>query len=146
MEQDNVCIFCGQKPGAFRSTYIQCGRTQQFACKTCEKEMKGLEEAEVCRRALVRGRAKNPELIRERIGLLTEAEDHRLKCLRCGANLKFGQVENLDNSPMRDSILSSTFDVLPAFCEACGKYEFYHPDVIRKNKYLNYLIWKDNQK
>ena len=55
---NELCIFCGQKPGTFRSTTLACGSTIQVACKACEKELKDLDEVEVCRRALVRGIAK----------------------------------------------------------------------------------------
>ena len=51
----------------------------------------------------------------------------------------------LDNSPMRDGLLSSTFDVLPAFCENCGKYEFFNPEVVKKDPYLAHLIQMDTQ-
>lgn len=47
---------------------------------------------------------------------------------------------------MRDGILTNTFDVLPAYCEACGKMEFYNPAIARKNKYIAYLISKDKEK
>lgn len=142
---NELCVFCGQKPGTFRSTTIQCGNTLQSACKACEKELKDLDEIEVCRRALIRGIAENADRIRERIELITEAENHRPKCLRCGANLTFMDAQELDNSPMRDSVFMETFEVLPAYCESCGKYEFYNPVVVRKNKYLAHLIWKDTQ-
>ena len=142
---NELCVFCGQKPGTFRSTTLACGSTIQVACKACEKELKDLDEIEVCRRALVRGIAENPERIRARIELLTEAENHRPKCLRCSTNLTFLKVQELDNSPMRDSIFKEPFEVLPAYCTACGKYEFYNPDVIRKNKYLAHLVNKDTQ-
>ena len=142
---NELCIFCGQKPGTFRSTTLACGSTIQVACKACEKELKDLDEVEVCRRALVRGIAENPERIRARIELLTEAENHRPKCLRCSTNLTFLKVQELDNSPMRDSIFKEPFEVLPAYCIACGKYEFYNPDVIRKNKFLAHLVNKDTQ-
>ena len=142
---NELCIFCGQKPGTFRSTTLACGSTIQVACKACEKELKDQDEVEVCRRALVRGIAENPERIRARIELLTEAENHRPKCLRCSTNLTFLKVQELDNSPMRDSIFKEPFEVLPAYCTVCGKYEFYNPDVIRKNKYLAHLVNKDTQ-
>ena len=142
---NELCVFCGQKPGTFRSTTIQCGNTLQPACKACEKELKDLDEIEVCRRALIRGIAENADRIRERIELITEAENHRPKCLRCGANLTFMDAQELDNSPMRDSVFMETFEVLPAYCESCGKYEFYNPVIVRKNKYLAHLIWKDTQ-
>ena len=143
---NELCVFCGQKPGTFRSTTVACGTTVQVACKACEKKLKGLDEVEICRRALVRGIAENPDRIRERIELITEAENHRPKCLRCGANLSFMKVQELDNSPMRDTIFKEPFEVLPAFCESCGKFEFYNPVIIRKNKYLAHLIWKDTKK
>ena len=145
MANDSICVFCGQKPGAFRSTTIACGNTIQVACKSCEKELKGLNEAEICRKALIRGIAENPDRIRARIELLTEAEDHRPQCLRCGTNLTFMKVQELDNSPMKDSVFSETFNVLPTYCESCGKYEFYNPVIIRKDKYLAHLVWKDTQ-
>ena len=142
---NELCIFCGQKPGTFRSTTVACGSTIQVACKACEKELKDLDEVEVCRRALIRGIAENPDRIRERIELITEAENHRPKCLRCGTNLTFMKVQPLDNSPLKDSIFKEPFEVLPAYCESCGKYEFYNPVIIRKNKFLAHLIWKDTK-
>lgn len=145
MANDQVCVFCGQKPGTFRGTTIQCGPTWQPACKTCEKELKDLEEVELCRRALVRGIAQEPDRLRERIALLTEAESHRPTCLHCGSKLVFMEEQELDNSPMRDSIFKDPFNVLPAFCESCGKFEFYNPVIIRKNKFLVHLIRKDTQ-
>ena len=145
MANDSICVFCGQKPGTFRSTIIRCAGTWQPACKACEKELKDLDEAELCRRALIRGIAENPERLRERIALIAEAENHRPKCLRCGGKLIFLEEQALDNSPMRDTIFQEDFEVLPAYCESCGKYEFYNPTIVRKNKYLAYLIWKDTQ-
>ena len=123
---NELCVFCGQKPGTFRGTTVACGNTIQVACKSCEKELKGLDEAEICRKALIRGIAENPDRIHARIELLTEAEDHRPKCLRCGSKLTFMKVQELDNSPMQDSIFKDPFVVLPACCESCGKYEFYN--------------------
>ena len=43
---NELCIFCGQKPGTFRSTTLACGSTIQVACKACEKELKDLDEIE----------------------------------------------------------------------------------------------------
>lgn len=145
MANDNICVFCGEKPGTFRSTTVACGGTVQTACKACEKELNGLDEAEVCRRALVRGIAAYPDRLRDRIELLSTAEEHRPKCLRCGSLLTFMKVQQLDNSPYKDSIFKEPFEVLPAYCESCGKYEFYNPMVVRRNKYLAHLIWKDTQ-
>lgn len=143
MEKENVCVFCGERPGSFRSTTVVCGGTCLLACKSCEKELKGLDEVEVCRRALVRGLADSPEKLRDRIELISEAEEHRPACLRCSAKLRFGKVQELDNSPLRDGLLNGSFDVLPAYCESCGKYEFYDPAIVRRNRYLAYLIYKD---
>ena len=56
-----------------------------------------------------------------------------------------GQVQQLDNSPLRDTVFKEPFEVLPAYCEDCGKYEFYNPAIIRKNKRLVYLASKDTQ-
>lgn len=142
---NNVCVFCGQKPGVFQDTIVPCGGTYQNACKTCEKELKGLDEIEICRRALIRGLAENSDRIRARMELITEAEEQRPKCLRCGEKLTFMKVQTLDNSPMRDTIFSDTFEVLPAYCKACGKYEFYNPSAVQKNKRLVYLANKDTQ-
>lgn len=55
------------------------------------------------------------------------------------------KVQALDNSPMRDTIFKEPFEVLPAYCASCEKYEFYNPTVVRKIKFLAYLIWKDTQ-
>lgn len=92
---------------------------------------------------MIRGLAELPEKLKERIDLINEAENHRPKCTQCGGKLVFTLVQALDNSPLRDSIFKDPFEVLPAYCEACGKYEFYNPEVVCKNKYLAYLIKKD---
>lgn len=143
MEKENICVFCGEKLGRFRSTTVQCGNTWQPACKACGKEVEELSELELCQRALVRGIAEEPERLRARIELLTEAENHRPSCLRCGGKLVFETVQSLDNSPMRDSLFEDAFEVLPAYCASCGKYEFYAPHIVRKNKFLAHLIRKD---
>ena len=142
---NGICVFCGQKPGTFRSTTVTCGNTLQTACKACEKHLRDLDEEELCRRALMRGFAEKPELLRERIALLAEAEDHRPRCLRCGSNLVFLPEQELDNDPMRDTLFAEPFEVQPAYCEACGRYEFFNPAVVRKNKHLVYLIFKDTR-
>ena len=143
MEKEKLCVFCRQKPGAFRSGSIICGGTYQFSCKSCEKELKDMDDVEKCRRALQLGLAENAKRLEEYIQLVTEAEEHRPACLRCGAKLKFGAIQELDNSPMRDGLLSDTFDILPAYCESCGKMEFYNPAYVHKNKFISYLIKKD---
>lgn len=145
MEKENVCVFCGQRPGAFRSTSVYCGGTWQSACKSCEKELKGISEEEVCRRALRRGLAAEAQRIEAHLKVVEEAELHRPKCLQCGSKLVFGEVEELDNSPLRDGLLSTTFDVLPAHCPSCGRFEFYDPVIAKRNPHLAHLIAKDNQ-
>lgn len=145
MADDKICVFCGQKLGMFNSTSVDCGTTWQPACKSCEKELKDLPEIELCQRALVRGIASEPERVKARIALITEAENHRPKCAQCGGKMTFMQVQSLDNSPYRDTVFKEPFEVLPAYCEVCGKYEFYNPAIVRTNKYLAHLIWKDTQ-
>lgn len=41
------------------------------------------------------------------------------------------------------SILNPTFAVLPAFCEKCGKYEFFEPNTVRADAKLAWLIRHD---
>lgn len=145
MANDSICVFCGEKPSKFRSTTVHCGGTWQPACKTCEKEVKDLAEVELCQRVLVRGIANDPERLRARIALITEAEDHRPQCAQCGGKMTFMEVQSLDNSPYADSVFKDPFEVLPAYCASCGKYEFYNPEIIRRNKHLAHLVWKDTQ-
>lgn len=142
MANDNICVFCGGKAGSFRSTSVQCGATYQLACRDCARELNALDDLDRCRRALQRGLADQPEILRERITLITEAENHRPQC-RCGGKLTFLEEQQLDNSPLRDGLLTSTFDVLPACCHSCGRYEFFNPDIIRRSPHLNYLRHKD---
>ena len=143
MTNDRICVFCGERVGAFKDTWVVCGDTHQFSCKDCAKSLRDLSEEELCRRALRLGRAEYPEKLEEHIELVAKAEEHRPSCLRCGAKLTFGNVQSLDNSPMRDSIFQDTFDVQPAYCESCGKIEFYHPHYVNQNKFIAYLIDKD---
>ena len=143
MAEMKICVFCGQRPGPFQATDVQCGPTWQTACKSCAKEVKELGEQELCRRALRLGYAQNAQKIEQRLAVLTEAEDHRPLCLRCGKPLYFMATQTLDASPMRDGLLARTFDVLPAVCNACGRLEFYDPNLARKDKYIAHLIWKD---
>lgn len=144
MANDNLCVFCGEKTGSFRGTTVLCGSTRQTACRSCAREIEPLDDIDRCRRALLRGLADQPEKLRERIEFLSDVETHRPTC-RCGGKLSFRPEQHLDNSPLRDSLLASTFDVLPACCEACGRYEFFHPEILRKNPHLNYLLYKDTK-
>ena len=147
-----ICVFCGEKVSEFRVMTTICGRSYLPCCKPCYKEVDPLPEKERCRRALQLGLVKDPQILEaylkeaeEAAEVARTAEEHRPTCLRCGKKLRFQQVEYLDNSPMRDGLLSTTFDVLPAFCEACGKYEFFNPEVIEKNPYLAHLIKTDTE-
>lgn len=143
MGNENICVFCGEKITAFRSTSIFCADTHQPCCKECATELRNLSEEERCRRALRLGHAQHPEKLAERIELITKAEEHRPACLRCGGKMKFEPVQYLDNSPMRDSVFSEGFEVLPAYCESCGKYEFYKPTISNTNRFIAYLRRKD---
>lgn len=143
MANDNRCVFCGQSLRGFRSISIYCANTTQNACRNCANELNRLDNTERCRRALLLGLADQPELLRERIELSTEAEAHRPKCLRCGGKLVFMQEQHLDNTPHGSSVLSRYFEVLPAFCHTCGRYEFFNPATVRSNRYLKHLIDKD---
>ena len=143
MANENICIFCGEKLGVFRSSGIICAGTYQPCCKSRSKDLKELSEEEQCRRALRLGLALQPGKLEARIDLITKAEEHRPSCRHCGSKMKFDSVQYFDNSPMRDSILSDGFEILPAYCESCGRYEFYKPSIVNKNKFIVYLIEKD---
>lgn len=146
------CVFCGEKLGAFSAMTMVCGGAYLPCCKSCYKELLPLSEEEQCRRALRLGLVKDPQQLEAFIRQSEEAEEaarnaeeHRPACLRCGKKLRFRQVQSLDNSPLRDSLFSTTFDILPAYCEACGKYEFFNPEVVEKDRYLAHLIKIDTQ-
>ena len=143
MAEEKICVFCGQRPGLFQTTDVQCGPTWQTACKACAKEVKDLSEIELCQRALRLGFAQDAQKLEQRVALISEAEDHRPKCLRCGKPMFYMETQTLDSSPMRDGLLSTTFSVLPAVCKACGRLEFYDPAIVRNDKHTAYLIWKD---
>ena len=141
MDNEKVCVFCGKKLGFFHSAYISCAGTYQPCCKNCQQELNDLNEEEQCRCALKLGLADQPEKLEAFIEVGIEvganAEAHRPTCMYCGAKLRFQAVECLNNNPFRDW---STFDVLPAVCENCGKYEFYAPEIAKRNEYLAHLI------
>lgn len=138
-----VCVFCGTEVGYMRSEYVSCGPVSQWACKSCAKEVKDLDEVERCRQALRLSLAVAPDALQEYVTMVEGAEDARPTCLRCGTKLKFGQVVTLDSSPYRDGLLSNTFDILPAYCRQCGKMELYNPGYSSGNKLLSYLVKKD---
>ena len=142
MANNDRCVFCGEKVGSFRSTNVLCGKTYEPSCKSCEKEMNGLDHTERCRRALQRGLANRPELLREYIEVTQSAEDHRPTC-GCGGKLRFMEEQNFDNTPHGDSIFHGCFTVLPGYCTTCGRFAFFHPETVRSNPFLAHLIEKD---
>lgn len=143
MANETVCVFCGERPGVFRSENILVGNTSQLCCKACAKEVAGLSEEELCRKALRLGHAQNPEKLEARIELIVQAEAARPKCPRCETPMKFRSVVHLDASPLRDTLFSSTLDLLPCLCPGCGKIEFFTPDVLKNDPKIAYLHRKD---
>jgi hypothetical protein len=104
--------------------------------------MESLPHIDRCRRALQRGLANHPELLREYIEVTQSAEDHRPTC-GCGGKLRFMEEQNFDNTPHGDSIFHGCFTVLPAYCTTCGRFAFFHPETVRSNPFLAHLIEKD---
>lgn len=145
MANENVCVFCGEKMGFFQTMTVTCAGYYLTCCKNCYKELKDLPEEERCRRALKLGLVEQPEKMEHFLGVAANAEAHRPTCLRCGTKLQFQTVEYLDNSPMRDSLFGDTFDVLPAYCEGCGRYEFFKPSFVEKDAYLARLLKLDTK-
>ena len=45
----------------------------------------------------------------------------------------------LDNNPVGNG----RFTVIPAYCETCGKCEFYLPEILQKNAELAFLVQSD---
>lgn len=143
MANNEICVFCGEKLGLLSSSGVRCGDVFQQSCRNCAKEVNPLSEDEKCRRALRLGLANEPDKLKAHLELHEQAESHRPACTRCGEKLIFQQVQCLDNSPIQNNMFTGTFDVVPACCPACGKYEFYNPDIVRKHKYLVLLARKD---
>lgn len=140
MANDNICVFCGEKRGMFGSGDILCAGVYQPCCRACGKELADLSEEEQCRRALRLGLARSPEKLEEHIGLIESAQKARPTCLRCGGRLKFQPVKLMQST---NGLLNTSFALLPAFCESCGKYEFFEPDTVRANAKLAWLVRHD---
>ena len=147
-----ICVFCGEKVSEFSVKHTVCGRIYLPCCKSCYKEVDPLPGDERCRRALRLGLVQDSQALEaylkeseEEAEKARNAEEHRLSCLRCGKKLRFQKVQYLDNSPLRDGLLSTFLEVLPAYCESCGKYEFFNPEVVEKDPYLAHLIKSDTQ-
>ena len=145
MANEKVCVFCGEKLSYLRTVNQLCAGVYQLSCKRCDKELAGLSEEEQCRRALKLGLVEQPEKMEHFLEVAANAEAHRPTCLRCGTKLQFQTVEYLDNSPMRDGLFGDTFDVLPAYCEGCGRYEFFKPSFVEKDAYLARLLKLDTK-
>ena len=144
MANNDRCVFCGKTVGSFRSTNVLCGKTYQLSCKDCAKELESLDHPDRCRRALLRGLAYRPELLREYIEVSENAEAHRPKCTACGGRMIFMEEQHFDNTPHTDSIFHGSFAVLPAWCESCARFEFFNPAAVRKNPFLAHLEEKDS--
>ncbi len=137
------CVFCGKELSFFGSDTLSCAGIPQSTCKSCRKEYEALGDAERCRAALKLGLAERPDDLLRYAELVETAEEHRYRCLRCGGGMRFGEELTLDKTPMRDSIFSATFDVLPAYCDSCGKIEFFERSIVARDKHLAYLMKKD---
>lgn len=146
MGNQDVCVFCGESLGFMGSSGVRCGDVFQPSCRSCAREVGALSEEEQCRRALRLGLANEPEKLQERMELLEQAEAHRPVCLRCGGKLKFGVIQSLDKAPyLRDGILSPVFEVLPACCQSCGRYEFYNLEIAKDDPRMVFLARKDTK-
>ena len=140
MANDKTCVFCGGEVGLLGTSDMPCAGTFQPCCRICGKEVSSLSEEEVCRRALKLGLARSPEKLEERIQFIESARAARPTCLRCGGELKYQMVKSMYNP---NGILDIGFPVLPAFCEKCGKYEFFEPNTVRADARLAWLIRHD---
>ena len=139
MANDKICVFCGEKLGLFQFNDIRCADTLQMCCKTCAGEMAKVNEAERCRRALRLGFAAEPEKLQAYVDMSEKAEKRRPACTHCGTKLRFMAHQYLDNSPVGNG----RFTVIPAYCEACGKCEFYLPEIVGKIEELAFLVRSD---
>lgn len=136
-----VCVFCGEEMGYIRSEYVSCGSVSQWACKSCAREVKDLSEVEKCRRALQRGLAASRDKLEEFLAMAEGAEDARPVCQYCGEKMTFKKVVTLEK---KFEVFDPHFEILPAYCGACGRIALFDPAYIRRNKTLSYLAEKDN--
>ena len=143
MANDTACVLCGESLGMFRTSSLYLAGTRQCCCKTCAKEAETLSQEELCRRVLQSGHAAQPERLQARLEQFEQAQQLRPKCSACGTPMKFSEVVQLDCTPMMDSILCSTFDLLPAHCPACCKIDFYSPQLLEKDEQLAALYKLD---
>lgn len=143
MASEFTCVFCGETPSGFRREVIRVGNTTQWCCKSCNKAAADLSDEELCREVLRLGFAQEPEKVEAHLEFIAEAKQARPKCLRCGTPLKFRKIVYLDRTPFSNSILSNTFDLLPAGCPNCHKIEFYSPDLMEQDEKFLYLYQQD---
>ena len=139
MANERNCVFCGEKLGMFQFNDIRCADTRQMCCKTCAGELAKVTEAERCRRALRLGFAAEPEKLQAYVDISEKAEKRRPACTHCGTKLRFMAHQYLDNSPVGNG----RFTVIPAYCETCGKCEFYLPEIVGKIEELAFLVRSD---
>ena len=139
MANDKICVFCGEKLGLFQFSDIRCADTLQQCCKTCLGEMAKVNEAERCRRALRLNYAISPEKLQAYVDMSEKAEARRPACTNCGTKLRFKDQQYLENGPGA----GIWFAVIPAYCETCGKCEFYLPEVVEKNEEMAFLVRSD---
>ena len=146
MATNDRCVFCGKPVGGLRSTNVLCGSIYQCSCRDCAREMEPLDHADRCRRALLRGLADRPEKLQTYLRVQAEAEEHRPKCTACGGRMIFMPVQHFDNTPHSDSLFHGSFQVLPAWCESCARFEFFNPAAVQKNPFLAHLMETDSEK
>ena len=136
-----VCVFCGNEVGYIRCDWITCGPVSQLACRNCIRELKDLGEEEKCRRALQRGLAASREKLEEYLVMVEDAENARPVCQYCGEKMMFKKVVTLEK---KFDVFDPHFEILPAYCGACGRMALFDPAYVRGNKILSYLAEKDN--
>lgn len=139
-----VCIFCGETPGLFKDASIDVAGMPQICCVDCRKEVEGLGEGELCRRALLRGHAKYADRIQARLDLITRSEKARPKCRFCGGDIKFSVLVPFE-APHRPGVLNFTFDAVPGHCTKCYRFDFFSPEMLRDDECIAYLYEKDTQ-
>lgn len=143
------CIFCGQELGLLQRKSLWCGGTSQCTCNDCYQKYVSYNSVERAELALRTGRAENAVELQEYVDRVHAAKEERearqaekiqqratdKKCLRCGGRmiqygplmLKLGEETYFLSDLNR--LLSGSLQVEILRCEACGKAEFYIPDV-----------------
>ena len=148
MAKKDVCVFCGKELSVFSSSLIGCGKTNQITCRDCVKKLTEISGVERCRLALDSGRAIDSDRIQ---GLLEEQERQeraRPCCLRCRARMRVGDQIEVDISPIANpitDILNGHYlPLVPAYCDQCGKVEFFLPEHIKRRQ-TEGKTWEDGK-